>query len=377
MGFWHTGYMEFHEPTGGTGWSDTPFVPPPPEFPCEQCGEIFRTIERLNVHRFDGHASNRARLFLHGRECGRSRASIVYRTATSDWVFDNAIGITVNGQLVDEITAKRILSSSNGVVNVELRGSHSVQNFEFAFDITDEVDLEAIESVFSELILKRELSNFAIQRFIERCRGLDTSSRYFNGLANYLYGVLAREHSPESALWQDSKGMVTYRSRFDDAVSQLGSINRAPANTVCGLVAFHYNHFDIAIQKANSPRVSQVASRLESIMAADGTADAWALLEFLDSSKLEKALCDDVTERLLKWCAIPLDGSAIDAIKEIEDAIPSADPLDQLKLHLIAGEHYLVINRADQALRHANHLRNTAAASAWQRFVRQRVNEDD
>lgn len=377
MGFWHTGYMEFHEPTGGTGWSDTPFVPPPPEFPCEQCGEIFGTIERLNVHRFDGHPSNRARLFLHGRECGRSRTPIISSTTASDWVFDNAIGITVNGQLVNEITAKRILSSSNGVVNVELRGSHSVQNFEFAFEISDEVDLEAIESVFSELILRRELSNFAIQSFIERCRGLDTSSRYFNGLANYLYGVLARERSPESALWQDSKGMVTYRSRFDDAVSQLGSINRAPANTVCGLVAFHYNHFDIAIQKANSPRVSQVASRLESIMTADGTADAWALLEFFDSSKLEKALCDDVTERLLKWCAIPLDGSAIDAIEEIEDAIPSADPLDQLKLHLIAGEHYLVIDRADQALRHANHLRNTPAASAWQRFVRQRVNEDD
>jgi hypothetical protein len=142
-------------------------------------------------------------------------------------------------------------------------------------------------------------------------------------------------------------------------------------------VAFHYNHFDIAMQKVNSPRVSQVANRLASIVAADGTADAWALLEFSDSRNLEKALCDEITERLLKWCAIPLDGSAVDAIEEIEDAIPSADPLDQLKLHLIAGEHYLVIGRTDKALRHADHLRNTAAASAWQRFVRQRVNGDD
>ena len=111
MGFWHTGYMEFHEPTGDTGWSDIPFVPPPPEFPCEQCGEIFATIERLNGHRFDGHASNRARLFLHGRECGRSRTSIISSTTASDWAFDNAIKIYVNGQLFDENTQINRLGS--------------------------------------------------------------------------------------------------------------------------------------------------------------------------------------------------------------------------------------------------------------------------
>lgn len=375
MGFWHTGYMEFHEPT--EGWSDIPFVPIPPEFPCEQCNAIFLTPELLNVHRFEGHASNRARLFLHKRECGRSRTSIVSPTVASDWVFENAISITVNGRPVDEFTAKQILSSSKGVVKVGLQGEHIVHNFEFAFEMADEADLDAVESAFSELILNRELSSFAIQKFMKRCRSLDASSRYFNGLASYLYGVLAREHSPESSLWQDSKGMTTYRSRFDDAVSQLSLIDRAHAKTVCGLVAFHYNHFDIAMRKTQSPRISQVAGRLSSMMSASETGDTCALLGFFDSSSLERALCDDVTERLLRWCAIPLDGSAHDSIEEIERAIPAAEPLDQLKMHLIAGEHYLVCGQADQALQHADDLRHTPAASAWHRFVRQRANEDD
>lgn len=376
MGFWHTGYMEFHEPTSERYGSHAAYIPPPPEFPCEHCGVIFRTLDDLNAHRFDGHPSHRARLFLRGRECGRSRTSVVAATAPEDWAFDNAIGINVNDVEVDERTARKLLCSSKGVVKVRLRGGHLDQDFEFSFEMADGADLDAVDLALSDLIGERTLSLTTIQRFLDRCQRLKTSSSYSDGLANYFYGVLARERSPESSLWQTSQGLASYRSRFDDAVSRLGALDRAPAEAVCGLVAFHYNHFDIAMRKTRSPRVARVSSRLASIVAGKGTEETQGLLVGLEDNSIDRALSDVETERVVNWCAVPLDGSAQRAIAEIEDAIAAVDPLDQLKLHLIAGEHYLAAGHVHAALRHADELRHTAAASSWQSSVRQRANRD-
>lgn len=375
MGFWHTGYMEFHEPTGEREGSHAIYVPPP-QFPCEQCGVVFRSLDDLNVHRFEGHVSHRARLFLRGRECGRSRTSIIAATEPTDWAFDNAIGIRINDVDVDDCEARMLLCAARGVVKVRLWGGHDDQDFEFAFEIADEADLDAVDAALSELILERRLSIAAIQSFLQRCQRLRTSASYSDGLANYFYGVLARERSPESSLWQGSQGMATYRSRFDDAVSRLGSLDRAAAEAVCGLVGFHYNHFDIAMRKTRSPRVARASSRLASIIAGAGPGDPRDLLGGLEDTSIDRALSDAETERVLNLCAIPLDGSAHESIDEIEKAIALADPLDQLKLHLIAGEHYLAGGQAREALRHADEVRHTPAASSWQSFVRQRANRD-
>ncbi len=376
MGFWHTGYMEFHEPTGERDGPKAVYVPPPPEFPCEQCKVVFRTLDALNEHRFEGHVSHRARLFLRGRECGRSRTSIIAATDPADWAFDNAIGVRINDVEVNEGEARELLCAARGVVKVQLRGGHADQDFEFAFEVADEADLDAVDAALADLILERRLSIAAIQSFLQRCQRLRTSASYSDGLANYFYGVLARERSPESSLWQGSQGMATYRSRFDDAVSRLGALDRAAAEAVCGLVGFHYNHFDIAMKKSRSPRVARISSRLASIIAGAGPGDPGDILGGVEDSSIDRALGDAETERVLTWCAVPLDGSAHTLVDEIEAAIALADPLDQLKLHLIAGEHYLAGGQAREALRHADEVRHTAAASSWQSFVRQRANKD-
>jgi hypothetical protein len=45
MGFWHTGYAEFHEPTGlGTSWSTCYTPPPPVRYACEHCSQIVRGL---------------------------------------------------------------------------------------------------------------------------------------------------------------------------------------------------------------------------------------------------------------------------------------------------------------------------------------------
>lgn len=50
MGFWHTGYSEFHEVEGLGN-----FVPNllPPKFSCAYYAELFTSIDDLRIHRFE------------------------------------------------------------------------------------------------------------------------------------------------------------------------------------------------------------------------------------------------------------------------------------------------------------------------------------
>jgi hypothetical protein len=46
MGFWHTGYMEFHGPLDLEGWGRSS---PPPVYACTHCRKSFTTAENLHV----------------------------------------------------------------------------------------------------------------------------------------------------------------------------------------------------------------------------------------------------------------------------------------------------------------------------------------
>ena len=74
MGFWHTGYMEFHEPSGEGTLRSLP--PPPPVYPCKACGVAFKSRRDFEVHLFKGHSLRRPTLVFRGREVTSAR--VVY-----------------------------------------------------------------------------------------------------------------------------------------------------------------------------------------------------------------------------------------------------------------------------------------------------------
>ena len=66
MGFWHTGYMDFHEPVGlGDG-----YPPPTPVYACQMCSEEFPNPDDLRAHRFESHPLSRPVLLVRGVEVG-------------------------------------------------------------------------------------------------------------------------------------------------------------------------------------------------------------------------------------------------------------------------------------------------------------------
>ncbi|CAM5442560.1 hypothetical protein SCYAM73S_08193 [Streptomyces cyaneofuscatus] len=266
MGFWHTGYMEFHEPTGLES-AGPPAPPKPPRFPCAECGLVFSSERARRAHRFDGHATKRPILLFRGRECGRTRLMVTSSSSSADWVTSDVESIAVNGRETSTSQAAGFLASVKvGVQTVAVSNGPLERTFEFDFCLAEEEDLCLVDQALEKLISSRELSLNAIDTFIMRAGRGVTARRYREGVAAYLYGVLARE-AVEDPGRVDASGATIYEQRFNSAVSLLSTFDRPATEAICGLVALHYNQFELAVRKTNSHRVSDVAARFRSLLA--------------------------------------------------------------------------------------------------------------
>jgi len=90
-----------------------------------------------------------------------------------------------------------------------------------------------VTPALERLIDGGELSLRAIDDFIMRSKSYPTA-RYLSGIANYLYGVLAREGAAESRVRDESHDGGGYQGKYDQAVGILGSFDRPPAEAICG-----------------------------------------------------------------------------------------------------------------------------------------------
>ena len=362
MGFWHTGYMEHHEDAFFSAFIDPREPVSPPVFPCPDCTRTFLSPEELEVHRFDGHSYTRPVLLLNHRECGRSRFTISEPTAEPDWAVLDASSILVNGEEIPPSKAGSALSSFHeGVVRVVLKGEQSNQSFDLRFAITDYADLQGVDDRLHEMVRGHRLTIGAIEGFLSATEAFRTAGDYRAGIANYLYGVLAREKSPESGLKHDE-----YRERFDQAVALLGGFDRQPADAICGLVAFHYNQFDHAILRTRSARVSWAARRFLHLL--EGMDLDVSELVAPERSSIDYVLSDALTEQVLTWASIPLDGTAHEpTIAAIEEALLDHEPFDQLKLRIVTAEYQLRKGSPETGRKHAAELRHNPVAEEWAR----------
>lgn len=366
MGFWHTGYIDFHTSTED---HHGPFAEKPATFTCQTCDAHFATRRDLDVHLFEGHATSRPLLILRGRECGRSRLTITTETSPSDWAIRSSDRVTVNNARVAIDEAIRLLSAQRrGVVDIGLHNSGVEQKFEFEFALADNDDLEGVDSALQHFIEGGELSRRSIDDFIMRSHHFATASTYRSGIASYLYGVLTRERESEAGV--NSAGSGAYEAKYDQAVARLGAFDRPPAEAICGIVAFHYNQFRRAMTKTRSRRVAEVALRFESML--NGTSWNTSDLTVSPNASLDHMLSDSVIEQIVTWSAIPLDGSATEAT-ELISSIHSQRSSDAFKLHLIAAEHLRAAGDTAAARHEADQIRHARAAEGWYRNFRLRT----
>lgn len=165
MGFWHTGYIEFHE---YSGLGDYSYEPLPPQYTCKQCGKTYSTIDGLRKHRFESHPLQRPTLYLKGRELGSHPIRITSALKTDDVYVERCERAVLNGVEVSvSALPERLAQVSSDVCRLSLSSGTVTSEFTLDFCLATEHDLRGIEEEFQRVVHRRRLDVVAIESFIE------------------------------------------------------------------------------------------------------------------------------------------------------------------------------------------------------------------
>lgn len=362
MGFWQTGYMEFHEPITLPGFEFSP--PPPPTYPCCHCNNVYDTRDELRQHRFEAHPHRRPPLYICGIEVGSEPRRITRPLREEDVRADGFDVAVLNGrQMPAEDVAAHLTQVSTEVCKLTLRNAEVSVEFVLDFCIAEETHLLGVETEFENLVRHGHLDTRTLDEFILRCQSFSTATRYYDGVCSYLYGVLAKEGSGTSSLPHAS-----YTKKFNSAAHELRIYDRPLARHVCALIEFHYNHFSDVRQLAPQSRVGSASTRFAT-RNSNIRATPWQRSVSEPAVCLEQMLTDQTTEQVIRW-AICDAASLVPEIDEMQSWLSRArQEYDRVKLSFLLAEANAAAGQVDQASRLARSLRNIREFAPWAESV--------
>lgn len=355
MGFWHTGYMEFHEESG---LGETGHLKPQ-EFVCPHCGALYSSLELLRHHRFDQHPYVTPQFFVRGREVGKTGIKLTSPVAAEDFVIERSDRVHLNGQSVNASDLPGILAGlQQEKVKVLLSNEGASAEFDLTFAIATPDDVAGVEAAFMRLAKGKTLTLRTIEGFIDDCRPFYSAREFCDGVCHYLYGVLAKERAPETGISYER-----YTDKFTQAATILMDFDRPLSRLVRGLVGFHFNHFEEVVRVSLPGRLQLVAKGyLEALTHSRwpvrvGTAERFGAREDL--------LTDNETLRILQWAGTPLEELSGE-IAQIESFVRKDIPdYDRFKLRLLLAELYAASGDFASARRCARELLTTNRSSSW------------
>jgi len=357
MGFWHTGYMDFHEEVG----FGKNYVPQKQEYPCSLCEDTFHTTAELRQHRFECHPLQRPILLFQGLEVGNAPLNVVREVPCSDWQVLSCEEATVNGNSVNLPDLGSILARiSNDNVVLILRNNCVESIYTLTFRIASESDLSGVDQCFEDLSRRGRLDIRSIEDFIQSSKKYRTAINYYTGICEYFYGVLVKERAVGTTLNYES-----YPEKYNQAVDKLNEFDRTLSNGICSLVHYHFNHFDESVKKAkNTSRVGGVSLRYEQWLSGVSRSESNISRASL-SSALDSRLTDSQTEQLLQW-GILSPYELHEKSKEIDSWISKdISPLDRSKLMILMAESFYSLGSTEKAKFYCREMINSSTLGLW------------
>lgn len=356
MGFWHTGYFEHHE---WSGW-EMPFDPTPEVFRCETCGQQFGTRLEAREHRFEAHPFHRPAMFVRGSELGETRLFVRRRLIPEEVDFLNARTATLNDATLtpDELRLK-ICQITDGVAVIALANAGVSARYSLVFEVPDPLELDGVDEAIGRLVQRGRLDHRTLEQFIAETRSFNSARAYWDGVCQYFYGVMAKERSLESSLPYER-----YAEKFNQASESLREIDRGPARLIRALIAYHFNHFEIARDAGGGSRVGKVAARYAGWLRAHRDVLA-GLADKVCGDRLDAFFADRETEEMLRLGSMPLTeilSMGRNATRIRESDVPE---IDKAKVHVLFAQAGLYAGDSDAVRRHARELLNKPGFEAW------------
>ncbi len=361
MGFWHTGYMEFHEPTG-LSWT---FTPQPVLYTCTTCLRQFDELDKLLQHRFEAHPHRRPMLFVRGQELGATICRVTRAVAPLDFRADHATRARVNrGRVPLAALGDALAAFSQDRVTIELENDSVSASFKIDFSIAQPQDCKGVEECFESMVKMKRLDPRGIGAFVSASQQYGTAATYMDGICNYLYGVLAKERAPDSGL-----AFEDYREKFELAASALADFDRPLALMIRGLVAFQFNHFDDTLRYVAPGALHAAARRLQHLLSRGSEPP----LSSANHSDFERALTDFVSDRIISWALASTDALRAQQA-QLKDLL-NADLVeyDRTKIRIILAEHSVAVGDVAEARKIARAMRNSVSTELWAESVMTRT----
>ena len=374
MGFWHTGYAEFHELSGLGYYVYTP--PPPIRYACEHCSLSFSELEQLRRHRFEAHPVRQPALLLRGKPVGTLPELIMTPLDQTDVHVEEATSCLLNGQTLSSVgLGQRLAAMRRDFAYVELSNQGATVRFQLDFRVADEDHLAGVEAAFMRLARARQLNIQAISRFNEDCRAYSSAMPYCDGISHYLYGVMAKERSTESGLKHED-----YIRKFLQSSEELSGFNRFLVRSIRALVAFHFNQFEDAESLAPEGPLRHAAGAFAAMLHGE----PWHRRRHFDEahspaagSAVEDLLTDQDTLQILADASHGIGDLKIradDLLTHLRRA--PAVGYDYMKRVLLACEALAARNEPDlnaEARKLARELASKSDASVWASAFLQRL----
>ena len=357
MGVWHTGDNEYLR----TNIHQVAIVPLVNEFPCKYCKRVFLSKEELFDHRFESHPTHRPILFLRGRELGTTRVLVTSAIAASDVSLKMCDHATVNDEKIDvKAIPSQLAQIRNDVCRLVLLNDSVQAEFTLDFQIAKNEDLIGVEEQFVRTASGQGLDTRAIEEFISATSEYRSAIGYCDGICAYLYGVLAKERSPDSSLPFDE-----YAEKYNRSAEKLAGYERPLARTISSLIEFHFNHFKHAMQLARGVRVGRAAARYAALL--DGKvklSDIWESTQ-ATRNNLDASVTDWETEQIIRWTVSRTEDLS-KCLPEIEKLLERIETrYDRVKLRILLAEVNAVSGDYKKALHHAKELCNLPGLGEW------------
>jgi hypothetical protein len=358
MGFWHTGYAEFHE---FTGLDDIVFVPSPVRYACEQCSQVFDKREELRRHRFEQHPLRQPALFLRGHPTGTLPVQLMTSLQVQDVIVEDTKHCTLNGHTIapDEL-GDHLAIMRREYVEIDLSNDGVYTRCLLDFRVAEEEHLVGVEQAFARMVHEHMLNLDAVSRFIKDCKAFSSATDYYNGICHYLYGVMAKEHASDSGLNPDQ-----YAERYLRAGEALAGFERSLACSICALVAFHFNHFLDAEKLASEGTLRHTASAFAGLLEGRHFGEAYSLS---NGSAVEDLLIDQDTLQIVDDASRGLSYLKSHADDLLAAVRRMGSSYDRLKRQLLAGEAFAARNddvARVEVRRLARELVGQNATEAW------------
>jgi hypothetical protein len=367
MGFWQTGYAEFHEPAG---FGEDVFTPSPPRrFYCEQCSQHFGDLENLRRHRFESHPLRQPVLMVRGQSVGLLPLKVLMHLQPKDVVVEDALVCKFNGMSIDpEELGDRLASLRREFIEIELGNAGAMTRCKLDFKVSDVADIKGVEIAFMRMARDRNLSIEVVASFNQDCKAFQSAMFYAHGVSQYLYGVMAKERSPASGLSADQ-----YTEKFLQASDVLAGFDRPLSNSIRALVAFHFNHFGDVQTLAPAGALSHTSAVFKGLLLGE----PWCFEQVpIALGPMENLLTDQDTLYLLRDASMGKIQLKDNAQEILDRYNRSTAGYDHLKRSLLAAEVLQLCGDQEsmmQARQIARRWSSTADASAWAQATLKRL----